>query len=185
MNKSATARRIPLPEYIPDGDTVSGALTQGNGTDPLFEEAARFIVSSNTASTSSLQRRYNIGYNRAGRLIDQMEAAGIVGPASGAKAAPVLSTHYNSNARLKYCHDETETLQITHIVYSNCSYCAILCICSGRFAVRGSERTPNSGTHYLKNRKGPLYNCIIFMTANGHTAKGTLKMSGDKFFHTT
>lgn len=80
----------PLPEYIPDGDAVSGALTQGNEHDPLFEEAARFIVSSNTASTSSLQRRYNIGYNRAGRLMDQMEAAGIVGPASGAKPRQVL-----------------------------------------------------------------------------------------------
>lgn len=80
----------PLPEYIPDGDAVAGAITQGNEHDPLFEEAARFIVSSNTASTSSLQRRYNIGYNRAGRLMDQMEAAGFVGPASGAKPRQVL-----------------------------------------------------------------------------------------------
>ena len=80
----------PLPEYVPDNDAISGAITQGNDRDPLFEEAARFIVSSNTASTSSLQRRYNIGYNRAGRLMDQMEAAGIVGPASGAKPRQVL-----------------------------------------------------------------------------------------------
>jgi S-DNA-T family DNA segregation ATPase FtsK/SpoIIIE len=80
----------PLPEYVPDGDAISGALSQGNDNDPLFEEAARFIVTSNTASTSSLQRRYSIGYNRAGKLMDQMEAAGIVGPASGAKPRQVL-----------------------------------------------------------------------------------------------
>ena len=80
----------PLPEYIPDGE-AGGSLSQGAGDrDPLFEEAARFIVSSNTASTSSLQRRYAIGYNRAGKLMDQMEAAGIVGPASGAKPRQVL-----------------------------------------------------------------------------------------------
>lgn len=80
----------PLPEYIPDGDAIAGAITQGNERDPLFEEAARFIVTSNTASTSSLQRRWSIGYNRAGKIMDQMEAAGIVGPASGAKPRQVL-----------------------------------------------------------------------------------------------
>ena len=58
--------------------------------DPLFEEAARFVVKSNTASTSTLQRRYEIGYNRAGRLMDQLEAAGIVGPAVGGKPRKVL-----------------------------------------------------------------------------------------------
>lgn len=58
--------------------------------DPLFEEAVRFVVTSNTASTSSLQRRYEIGYNRAGRLMDQMECAGIVGPAVGSKPRQVL-----------------------------------------------------------------------------------------------
>ena len=58
--------------------------------DPLFDECARFIVSSDTASTSSLQRRYNIGYNRAGRIMDQMEAAGIVGASQGGKPRSVL-----------------------------------------------------------------------------------------------
>ena len=56
----------------------------------MFEEAVRFVVMSNTASTSSLQRRYEIGYNRAGRLMDQMEHAGIVGPAQGSKPRQVL-----------------------------------------------------------------------------------------------
>lgn len=65
----------------------------GNVTDrdPLFEEAARFIVGSGTASTSSLQRRYSIGYNRAGKIMDQMEAAGIVGPSQGGKPRQVLA----------------------------------------------------------------------------------------------
>ncbi len=79
----------PLPDYVPDAD---GGVSMGavNDRDPLFEEAARFVVSSNTASTSSLQRRYSIGYNRAGKIMDQLEAAGIVGPASGAKPRNVL-----------------------------------------------------------------------------------------------
>lgn len=58
--------------------------------DPLFEEAARWIVQGDVASTSALQRRYEIGYNRAGRLMDQLEAAGIVGPAAGGKPRKVL-----------------------------------------------------------------------------------------------
>lgn len=86
-----------LPEYIPDmaasGDSAAFGGHPGSSfdRDPLFEEAARYLVSSgSTASTSSLQRRYNIGYNRAGRLMDQLEAAGIVGPAFGSKPRNVL-----------------------------------------------------------------------------------------------
>ena len=78
-----------LPEFFPDAaDNVPlGTVTD---RDPLFEEAARFIITSQTASTSSLQRRYSIGYNRAGKIMDQMEAAGIVGPAQGGKPRQVL-----------------------------------------------------------------------------------------------
>ncbi len=80
-----------LPEYV-GNDEGGGEANVGNvkDRDPLFEEAVRFIVTSNTASTSSLQRRYEIGYNRAGRLMDQMEHAGIVGPAQGSKPRQVL-----------------------------------------------------------------------------------------------
>lgn len=78
-----------LPEYSPESNDL---ISSGNITDrdTLFEEAARFIVTSQTASTSSLQRRYSIGYNRAGKIMDQMEAAGIVGPAQGGKPRQVL-----------------------------------------------------------------------------------------------
>lgn len=81
-----------LPEYQ-GGEDSGGGSADASGIkdrDPLFEEAAKWIVQSDTASTSSLQRRYEIGYNRAGRLMDQMEAAGIVGPAMGGKPRKVL-----------------------------------------------------------------------------------------------
>ena len=81
-----------LPEYVGTTDEATGGADASNlkERDPLFEEAARWIVQGDTASTSSLQRRYEIGYNRAGRIMDQMEAAGIVGPASGGKPRKVL-----------------------------------------------------------------------------------------------
>ena len=81
-----------LPEYVGKDDMGGGDANVGNvkDRDPLFEEAVRFVVMGNTASTSSLQRRYEIGYNRAGRLMDQMEHAGIVGPAQGSKPRQVL-----------------------------------------------------------------------------------------------
>ncbi|MBD5340901.1 MAG: DNA translocase FtsK [Bacteroides sp.] len=58
--------------------------------DPLFDEVARLVVTSYTASTSSIQRRYSIGYNRAGLIMDQLEAAGIVGPSNGGRPRAVL-----------------------------------------------------------------------------------------------
>ncbi|MBP3349445.1 MAG: DNA translocase FtsK 4TM domain-containing protein [Bacteroidaceae bacterium] len=80
-----------LPEYVPEESEDGGSASfDAKDRDPLFEEAARIIVSSQQASTSSLQRRYSIGYNRAGRLMDQLEAAGIVGPAMGGKPREVL-----------------------------------------------------------------------------------------------
>ena len=60
--------------------------------DPLFEEALEFIAQSDYASTSSLQRRFGIGYNRAGRIMDQIEAAGIVSASQGGKPRKVLMT---------------------------------------------------------------------------------------------
>ena len=58
--------------------------------DSMFEEAARIIVINQQGSTSLIQRKFSIGYNRAGRIMDQLEAAGIVGPYQGSKARDVL-----------------------------------------------------------------------------------------------
>lgn len=78
-----------LPDYLPEsGD--GGSLSNVADRDTLFEEAARIVVQSGIASTSSLQRRYAIGYNRAGKIMDQLEEAGIVGPAQGGKPRQIL-----------------------------------------------------------------------------------------------
>lgn len=86
---------LPEPATIDDGGRVGngGAIAD---LDPYFEEAAHAIVISQQGSTSMIQRRFSIGYNRAGRLMDQMEQAGIVGAASGSKPREVLITDENS-----------------------------------------------------------------------------------------
>ncbi|MBL7701384.1 MAG: DNA translocase FtsK [Ferruginibacter sp.] len=78
-----------LPEYIDEKDMEGKDFDLGD-KDPLFEDAARLIVASQVGSTSLLQRRMKLGYNRAGRLMDQLEAAGIVGGNQGSKARDVL-----------------------------------------------------------------------------------------------
>ena len=78
-----------LPEYIDEKDMEGKDFDLGD-KDPLFEDAARLIVASQVGSTSLLQRRMKLGYNRAGRLMDQLEAAGIVGGSQGSKAREVL-----------------------------------------------------------------------------------------------
>lgn len=78
-----------LPEY--EGDDEGGAADVDlSDRDALFEDAARLIVAHQQGSTSLIQRKLKLGYNRAGRLIDQLEAAGIVGPFEGSKAREVL-----------------------------------------------------------------------------------------------
>lgn len=79
-----------LPEYVPDDVDPQGMGALGD-RDTLFEDVARYVVmGGTTASTSSIQRRYQIGYNRAGRIMDQLESAGVVGPAQGGKPRQVL-----------------------------------------------------------------------------------------------
>ena len=78
-----------LPEYVDEKDPDSKELDLGE-RDPLFEEAARLIVQNQIGSTSLIQRRMKLGYNRAGRLMDQLEAFGVVGPGQGSKPRDVL-----------------------------------------------------------------------------------------------
>lgn len=78
-----------LPEYV-DEKELEGKDFDLNDKDPLFEDAAKLIVQNQVGSTSLLQRRMKLGYNRAGRLMDQLESAGVVGPNQGSKARDVL-----------------------------------------------------------------------------------------------
>lgn len=79
-----------LPEFVGDDEGGSAADVDLSERDALFDEAARLIVAHQQGSTSLIQRKLKLGYNRAGRLIDQLEAAGIVGPFEGSKAREVL-----------------------------------------------------------------------------------------------
>lgn len=88
-----------LPEPLMDSESnggIGGGGLDASDVDPMFLEAARLIVVHQLGSTSLIQRKFSIGYNRAGRLMDQMERAGIVGPSRGAKPREVL------------CADESE-----------------------------------------------------------------------------
>lgn len=78
-----------LPRVEVEGEE-NGANVDMTNLDPLFEEAARMIVATQQGSTSMIQRKFSIGYNRAGRLMDQLEKAGIVGSAQGSKPREVL-----------------------------------------------------------------------------------------------
>ncbi|HAN79316.1 MAG TPA: cell division protein FtsK [Bacteroidales bacterium] len=80
-----------LPEVSSEGETNAAGIDMDN-KDDLFEDAARLIVVHQQGSTSLIQRKMAIGYNRAGRIMDQLEAAGIVGPFEGSKARQVLYT---------------------------------------------------------------------------------------------
>jgi len=88
-NQRGYSSAFELPEYVGEdnGQTAEFSI---NDRDSLFEDAARIIVSTQQGSTSMLQRRLKLGYNRAGRLMDQLEAAGIVGPSEGSKPRQVL-----------------------------------------------------------------------------------------------
>ncbi|MEE1287078.1 MAG: DNA translocase FtsK, partial [Bacteroidaceae bacterium] len=80
----------PLPPVALDGEEGDGPDVDMQNLDPMFEEVARMVVQTQQGSTSMIQRKFSIGYNRAGRLMDQLEVAGIVGPAHGSKPREVL-----------------------------------------------------------------------------------------------
>ncbi|MCD8030579.1 MAG: DNA translocase FtsK [Bacteroides sp.] len=83
-----------LPEYVAEGET-SDLDVDMTRLDPMFEDAARLVVIHQQGSTSLIQRKFSIGYNRAGRIMDQLEKAGIVGPSEGSKARQVMCVDEN------------------------------------------------------------------------------------------
>ncbi|MGZ5196729.1 MAG: DNA translocase FtsK 4TM domain-containing protein [Kaistella sp.] len=90
------ASAFMLPEYSSEETTSTVGAFDPNEKDALFEDAARIIVSTQQGSTSMLQRQLKLGYNRAGRIMDQLEASGIVGGFNGAKAREVQISDLNS-----------------------------------------------------------------------------------------
>jgi len=79
-----------LPEYAGDSEGQGTSAADLGNRDELFDEAAKVVVMNQMGSTSMIQRKFSIGYNRAGRIMDQLEAAGIVGPSEGSKARQVM-----------------------------------------------------------------------------------------------
>lgn len=88
-NQKAYPDAFHLPEYVGEEEGEAGEVDLAD-RDSMFDEAARIVVQHQQGSASLLQRRLKLGYNRAGRLIDQLEAAGIIGPFEGSKARQVL-----------------------------------------------------------------------------------------------
>ena len=91
-NEPGSVEPMELPEPVEDtgGSGVGNATADVGSLDPFFEEAAHAVVLSQQGSTSMIQRRFSIGYNRAGRLMDQLEQVGVVGAAQGSKPREVL-----------------------------------------------------------------------------------------------
>ena len=89
-NQRAYPDAFLLPEYVEEGGSSNAGDVDLSDRDALFEDAARIIVQHQQGSASLLQRRLKLGYNRAGRIIDQLEAAGIIGQFEGSKARQVL-----------------------------------------------------------------------------------------------
>ncbi len=86
------AEPFHLPEVVDNDAELGGSNLKWSDLDPMFEEAAKLIVGSQQGSTSSIQRRLQLGYNRAGRIMDQLESLGIVGESNGSKPRQVLFT---------------------------------------------------------------------------------------------
>jgi len=89
-NQRGYAEAYQLPEYLDEAAESAKADFDPSDRDSMFEDAARLIVMHQQGSTSLIQRKLKLGYNRAGRIIDQLEAAGVVGPFEGSKAREVL-----------------------------------------------------------------------------------------------
>jgi S-DNA-T family DNA segregation ATPase FtsK/SpoIIIE len=94
-SQKAYANAYLLPDYVGEESGIKLDMDISE-RDSLFRDAAEVVVSAQQGSASLIQRKLKLGYNRAGRIIDQLEAAGIVGPFEGSKARQVLITDLNS-----------------------------------------------------------------------------------------
>ena len=100
-----------LPEYTGEESNSNVNNYSAEERDVLFEDAARIVVIHQQGSASLLQRKLKLGYNRAGRLVDQLEDAGIIGPFEGSKARQVLVPNENElNLKLNKNTDENEEI---------------------------------------------------------------------------
>jgi len=94
-----------LPEYSDEEEDGGPGEVDLNNTDDMFDDVARLVVRSQLGSTSMIQRKFSIGYNRAGRIMDQLEKAGVVGPSEGSKARQVLiQDEYTLEQLLNHLH---------------------------------------------------------------------------------
>ncbi len=105
-NQRGYVSAYELPEYVPEGEAGGKGEADLSVRDALFEEAARLIVAQQQGSTSLIQRKFSIGYNRAGRIMDQLEQAGIVGRSEGSKPREVK---LSDMASLEYFLDSLNT----------------------------------------------------------------------------
>lgn len=95
-NQPSYGTPLLLPEYSGNGGAGGASGATLDDLDPLFADVARFVVEEGRCSTSSIQRKYSIGYNRAGRIVDQLELAGIVGAQDASKPRQVLVQDFNT-----------------------------------------------------------------------------------------
>ncbi|HOP03026.1 MAG TPA: DNA translocase FtsK [Tenuifilaceae bacterium] len=109
-NQKGYATAFELPEYVGETSDESADIDLQK-RDDLFEDAARIVIMNQQGSTSLIQRKLSIGYNRAGRIIDQLEAAGVVGPFEGSKARQVLIQDEMSLEQILRNIDESASLQ--------------------------------------------------------------------------
>ena len=89
-NQAGPTAPLELPEPVMEESAIALGNSDMDGVDPLFEEVARVVISEDSGSTSMIQRKFSIGFNRAGRIMEELQQAGIVGPPRGAKPREVL-----------------------------------------------------------------------------------------------
>ena len=81
---------LPETKYVDNCDDVGREMVDKWHLDPMFADIAKFVVNNQSGSTSMIQRNYSIGYNRAGKIMDQLEKMGVVGPQIGVEPREVL-----------------------------------------------------------------------------------------------